>query len=152
MIIPIGVSRSPAGGRRITRIRRGATSRARWVYTLVSHAGLWKFEEARGPPLFELDDPVRSLMYTQCRYEGRLMTTQLAKWGNSLGLRIPKSVALEAQVRDGDEVEVTVRADGAILITPARPRYTIEGLVGGITGRNRHRETDWDGPVGEETW
>lgn len=80
------------------------------------------------------------------------MTTQLAKWGNSLGLRIPKSVALEAQVKDGDDVHVTVRADGAIVITPARPRYTIDDLVGRITARNRHRETDWGGPAGEEVW
>ncbi len=80
------------------------------------------------------------------------MTTQLSKWGNSLGLRIPKSVALAARVQDGDEVEVSVRADGAIVITPARPRYTIADLVNGITPRNRHRETDWGGPIGEETW
>ena len=29
---------------------------------------------------------------------------QVAKWGNSLGLRLPKSVALEAQVGAGDTV------------------------------------------------
>ena len=39
--------------------------------------------------------------------------TQIAKWGNSLGLRLPKSVALEAQVDEGDTVDVSVKNGGA---------------------------------------
>ncbi len=77
--------------------------------------------------------------------------TQLAKWGNSLGLRLPKSVALEAQLAAGDTVDVSVD-DGAIVIRPARPRYSLEELVGRITSRNRHRETDWGTPLGHEVW
>ena len=79
------------------------------------------------------------------------MTTQVAKWGNSLALRLPKSVAVEARVSEGDDVEVTVK-DGTIVISPARRRYRIEELVKGITVKNRHPETDWGPPVGRETW
>jgi antitoxin component of MazEF toxin-antitoxin module len=43
--------------------------------------------------------------------------TQIAKWGNSLGLRLPKSVAIEAQVGEGDTVNVSVK-NGAIVIRP----------------------------------
>ena len=46
--------------------------------------------------------------------------TRIAKWGNSLGLRLPKSVALEAQVDEGDTVDVSVK-NGAIVIRPSRP-------------------------------
>ena len=46
--------------------------------------------------------------------------TQIAKWGNSLGLRLPKSVAAEAQVDEGDTVDVSVK-NGAIVICPSRP-------------------------------
>ncbi len=79
------------------------------------------------------------------------MTTQIAKWGNSLGLRLPKSVALEAQIDEGDSVDVSVQ-DGAIVIRPSRPTYTLDQLVARITPRNRHAESDWGTPVGREVW
>jgi antitoxin MazE len=79
-------------------------------------------------------------------------STQIAKWGNSLGLRLPKSVALEAQLDEGDTVSVSVK-DGAIVVRPARPTYSIDALVARITRRNRHEETDWGkSPVGHELW
>ena len=77
--------------------------------------------------------------------------TQIAKWGNSLGLRLPKSVALEAQVDEGDTVDVSVK-NGAIVVRPNRPTYSLEQLVAKITPRNRHSESDWGTPVGDEVW
>jgi antitoxin MazE len=88
-------------------------------------------------------------MYIQCRYMATI--THIAKWGNSLGLRLPKSVALEAQVDEGDTVDVSVR-NGAIVIHPSRPTYSLEQLVAKITPRNRHDETDWGAPTGHEAW
>jgi antitoxin MazE len=79
-------------------------------------------------------------------------STQIAKWGNSLGLRLPKSVALEAQLDEGDTVLVSVK-DGAIVVRPARPTYSLDTLVAKITPRNRHGESDWGTtPVGHELW
>ena len=77
--------------------------------------------------------------------------TQIAKWGNSLGLRLPKSVALEAQIGEGDTVDVSVR-NGAIVIRPSRPTYSLEQLIAKITPRNRHDESEWAAPVGHEAW
>ena len=54
--------------------------------------------------------------------------TRIAKWGNSLGLRLPKSVAREAQVDAGDTVDVSVK-NGAIVIRPSRPAYSLDQLV-----------------------
>jgi antitoxin MazE len=79
-------------------------------------------------------------------------STQIAKWGNSLGLRLPKSVALEARLDEGDTVSVSVK-DGAIVVRPTGPIYSIDALVAKITKRNRHEETDWGtSPVGHELW
>jgi antitoxin MazE len=78
-------------------------------------------------------------------------TTQIAKWGNSLGLRLPKSVAREAQLDEGDTVDVSVD-NGTIVIRPSRPRYALEELVGRITARNRHKESDWGPAAGHEVW
>jgi antitoxin MazE len=77
--------------------------------------------------------------------------TRIAKWGHSLGLRLPKSVLLEACVREGDTVDVSVR-NGAIELRASRPAFSLDQLVARITPRNRHRETDWGAPVGHETW
>lgn len=78
-------------------------------------------------------------------------TTQLSKWGNSLGLRLPKAVAREVQLGEGDTVQVSVD-NGAIVIRPSSPRYSLEELVPRITAKNRHSETDWGGPLGDEVW
>jgi len=79
------------------------------------------------------------------------MTTQIAKWGNSLGLRLPRAVAQQAQVAAGDKVEVSVR-NGAIVIRPSRPIYSLRALVSKVTPKNRHSETDWAKPAGREAW
>ncbi len=78
-------------------------------------------------------------------------STQIAKWGNSLGLRLPKAVALEARIAEGDTVEVSVR-DGEIVIRAARPAYSLLELVDQITPENRHGESDWGKPAGREQW
>ncbi len=77
--------------------------------------------------------------------------THIAKWGNSLGLRLPKSVAIEAQVDEGDTVDVSVK-NGAIVIRPSRPTYSLERLVAKITPQNRHHESEWGQAVGDEAW
>ena len=79
------------------------------------------------------------------------MVTQLARWGNSLGVRIPKVFADELGLRDGEPVEIKVEA-GRIVLAPSAPRYRLADLVADITPKNRHEEVD-DGPsVGKETW
>ena len=79
------------------------------------------------------------------------MTTQVAKWGNSLGLRLPKAVAVEARIEDGDTVEVFVQ-NGAIVVRPAKPRYALDELVARITPKNRHDSRAWNAPAGKEAW
>ena len=78
-------------------------------------------------------------------------TTQVSKWGNSLGLRLPKSVAREAQIGEGDTVDVSVD-NGTIVVRPSRRRYSLDELVSRINARNRHAESDWGAPVGHEVW
>ncbi|MEW6322064.1 MAG: AbrB/MazE/SpoVT family DNA-binding domain-containing protein [Acidobacteriota bacterium] len=78
-------------------------------------------------------------------------TTRLSKWGNSLGVRLPKSVAREVQLGEGDTVHVSVD-NGTIVIRPTRPRYSLDELVRRITHKNRHGETGWGGRLGHEVW
>ena len=49
------------------------------------------------------------------------MQTKIQKWGNSLGLRIPRSFAAEAQVKEGATVDLSVE-NGRLLVRPLRIR------------------------------
>jgi antitoxin MazE len=74
---------------------------------------------------------------------------QLAKWGNSLAVRIPKAVAEEARLREGDSVVVEA-LDGRIEVRRGEKIPTLEELVAKITPQNRHKETDWGPARGKE--
>jgi len=79
------------------------------------------------------------------------MNATVQKWGNSLALRIPKSIANEIELEQGDSVEMEV-ADGVLAVRPGRPRYRLADLVRGITKKNRQDETDWGKAKGREIW
>ena len=48
------------------------------------------------------------------------MTLNIARWGNSLALRIPADYARRAGLKEGDSIEASLTADGGISIRPAR--------------------------------
>ena len=75
---------------------------------------------------------------------------QLAKWGNSLGLRVPKDVAAQTGLREGMRVDVQARADGSIVIKKAKRRYTLEELLAGMTPEKQHPLLLDDAPRGHE--
>jgi antitoxin MazE len=74
---------------------------------------------------------------------------RVSKWGNSLGLRVPREVAARAGLREGTRVEIEGFADGRIVITPSRRRFTLEELLADMTPGREHPLED-DGPAGEE--
>jgi antitoxin MazE len=80
------------------------------------------------------------------------MRTKVQKWGNSLALRIPKAFALDAQIENNSEVEVSL-VDGRIVIKPiSKNRWTLEQLLSGITSENMHQEINTGNAVGKEVW
>lgn len=79
------------------------------------------------------------------------MKSRITKWGNSLAIRIPRSLGREIELKEGTEVDLIIR-EGAIIITPVSSNYSLDDLVQGITAENRHTETDWGEPKGAEVW
>ena len=80
------------------------------------------------------------------------MLAQIQKWGNSLGLRIPKALAADAQVAEGTTVELSVE-DGRLVVTAqCKGKCSIGDLVARITPQNLHGETGTGSPVGREVW
>ncbi|BDA66629.1 transcriptional regulator/antitoxin, MazE [Calothrix sp. PCC 7716] len=80
------------------------------------------------------------------------MAQIIAKWGNSLAVRIPQNLAKEVNITEGSEVEFSV-VDGSLVIKPnKRKRYTLSELVDGITPENLHDLIDTGIAVGNEVW
>lgn len=80
------------------------------------------------------------------------MVAMIAKWGNSLAVRIPQNLAKEIDLSEGSEVEL-VLVDGNLLIKPKlRRRYSLDELIEGITPENLHHEIDAGAAVGNEIW
>ena len=80
------------------------------------------------------------------------MNATVQKWGNSLALRIPRSVAKDVHLHQGSVVDITLAA-GKIVVKPRQQRpYALAQLLKGVTKRNRHAELDWGKRVGHEAW
>ena len=80
------------------------------------------------------------------------MLTKVQKWGNSLGLRIPKSFAQEAAVEEGSAVDLSV-SDGQLVIRPVRHRkYELRELLAEVSEDNLHAEVSTGEPQGREAW
>jgi antitoxin MazE len=75
----------------------------------------------------------------------------IAKWGNSLAIRLPSHLARDLELSSGSELELRVE-EGRLIASPRPTRIPLSELVKGIKPSNRHGETDWGEPVGNEVW
>jgi len=78
------------------------------------------------------------------------MITTVSRWGNSLGIRIPKDAAEEAHLREGDAVQV-ISEDGRLMLVPVSTEPTLDDLIEMITPENCHAEAVVV-HVGAEVW
>ncbi len=77
------------------------------------------------------------------------MDTVLGKWGNSLAVRIPASIAKNAGVRLGVPLHVSAR-HGRIVLEPVT--YDLKSLLQGVTPENTHAEEPMGLSCGHERW
>lgn len=80
------------------------------------------------------------------------MVATVARWGNSLAVRIPQHVVKEIQLSEGTEVDLLI-IDGNLVIKPlSHRRYSLEELVSAITSENLHSEIESGSAVRNEAW
>jgi antitoxin MazE len=79
------------------------------------------------------------------------MRSRILKCGNSLAVRIPRSLAAQARLEENAVVDMTL-VDGKLVLTPQPEPQSLEKLLAGITPANCHREHDFGSPVGGEVW
>lgn len=78
------------------------------------------------------------------------MSVKIQKWGNSLGVRIPKAVIKKVNLSENSEVEIESK-NGTIVIFPSKPEYSLDSLLDQIKKSNLHSDEDFD-PEGNEVW
>jgi antitoxin MazE len=77
---------------------------------------------------------------------------KIQKWGNSLGIRIPRIVAQETSVESDSIVDISIQ-DGKIIISPEkRKSLSLRQLLSKITKANIHEEIAAGDPIGREIW
>lgn len=81
----------------------------------------------------------------------RTMRVTVSQWGNSLGLRLPKAIAAQLELKPGSELELHVD-DGHLIARPVAASPSLEELLAGITPTNRHAPLLDDAPRGREAW
>ena len=81
---------------------------------------------------------------------------RVSKWGNGLGILLPKQVVEKMELKAGDklvlEMEngvVTLKKESDVLIIP---RYRLEDLLKGYEGYQNEEYWKDVEPVGEEVW
>jgi antitoxin MazE len=80
------------------------------------------------------------------------MQTKVQKWGNSLGVRIPRGLADEVGLGAGTEVILSAR-DGELVLKPSVPsRLRLADLLADVTSENIHATIDTGDAVGAEVF
>jgi len=80
------------------------------------------------------------------------MRTTIQRWGNSLAVRIPKTLAQETALDEGDEVDLRADEDRIVVERPQPKHYRLSDLLAGVTKANRHDSVDFGAPVNREAW
>ncbi len=78
------------------------------------------------------------------------MKTVVKKWGNSLGIRIPKAIVNDLLLKDGTIIEITEQ-DNSILLR-VKEEYLLDHMLENITNENLHHEISTGKPIGNEAW
>ena len=78
------------------------------------------------------------------------MRVTVSKWGNSLGIRIPRGLAEDARLAEGTTLDLRVE-NGRLVAEPVE-EVTLASLLTAVTPENLHRPQLDDAPRGTEAW
>lgn len=80
------------------------------------------------------------------------METQVKKWGNSLGLRLPQAIATQANIFNGTMVNLVFKKNRIEIVPVKKEDYSLDEMLLGITQENKPVEIESGESVGNEIW
>ena len=78
------------------------------------------------------------------------METNIQKWGNSLGVRLPKELATKQSLKEGSRVRITETKTGVAIEIVRKKRRTLDELLKQFNTKSQHELVDWGDDVGSE--
>ncbi|PWL63864.1 MAG: AbrB/MazE/SpoVT family DNA-binding domain-containing protein [Desulfovibrionaceae bacterium] len=82
-----------------------------------------------------------------------MTTVTVAKWGNSVGIRLPKECVAAGQISVGDKLQVEADHKQITFIRLHEPKkYRLEDILESFDTPGIHEELAWGGAKGVEIW
>ena len=78
------------------------------------------------------------------------MEALIQKWGNSLALRIPQSLATQIGIEPNSPVKLSLRGAELVIAPVSTPALKLDDLLAQVTADNLHGEVDTGQAVGGE--
>lgn len=75
--------------------------------------------------------------------------SHVARWGGSLAVRIPKSIAEQWGVHEGSAIEIASRGEQVVMRKRA---YNLTDMLDQVTAENLHPEMSAGPALGNEEW
>ena len=75
--------------------------------------------------------------------------SHVARWGSSLAVRIPKSIAEQWGVHEGSAIEIVSRGEQVVMRKRA---YNLTDMLAQVTDGNLHPELGAGPALGNEEW
>jgi antitoxin MazE len=96
--------------------------------------------------------PHRGILKVYSRATEVHMVTKVQKWGNSLGVRLPKKLAEDLSIDSGTEVDIKVVRGRLVLMPILAKRLDLDDLLAKVRPSNIHGEADFGPARGREAW
>ncbi len=80
------------------------------------------------------------------------MEIKLQKWGNSYGIRIPKTILKTLNIKANDKLKIEENEDKIVISKINKNKISLEERFAQYKGENLAKEFIWDDPIGEEIW
>ncbi|MFP3043541.1 AbrB/MazE/SpoVT family DNA-binding domain-containing protein [Treponema primitia] len=85
------------------------------------------------------------------------MVTSIVKWGNSQGIRLPKTFLKNINISENDKVDVLLENEAIVIkkINGKKHKTTKERILefyGKEKSGKKQKEIDWGKPLGKEIW
>ena len=80
------------------------------------------------------------------------MEVKLQKWGNSLGIRIPKYFISTLKMKENDYLNIEQVDDKVIITKSKKNKVSLKELFDKYEEKNLTKDFSWDENVGEEIW
>jgi antitoxin MazE len=79
------------------------------------------------------------------------MTTTIQKWGNSLGIRIPKNITENLGLQEGSGISIYEK-NGFIILEKNPSLLDLKKVMKNYKPETYYKEIDWGDPIGKELW